>query len=293
MSTVYVVDLSNNNGQIDDIDFGAIKRAGYTCVILKASEGVGFRDPRFVVWAQRAHAVGLVVGAYHFLLPYQDAGAQAALFNSQCSAAGVPIAVRCCDAETGGGNVEAACQTFCPAAQINLLYSGAYFAHSEISQPIPGVEWWIASYGTSQRPSAPWGTEAGWQFTSSANVPGVPGQCDESVFDSSVFAAVIGSYTPEEAMGAFNLIAVKLDPARPVDHLGRHPFWGLDAKGELFAFNGARGLGPSPIKNHNDIVGWEYLPSIDALVVVADDGHAEAGEPGGYGASTFEIHPAA
>lgn len=228
--TTFVADLSNNNGQVDDIDFAQIKAAGYACVILKASEGTGYVDPRFAIWAQRAQAAGLQVGAYHFLLPWQSAGQQADLFNRVCESSRVRLVVRCCDAETSGGNVEAECQQFCPSAHCNLLYSGAYFAFSEISQPIPGVDWWIASYGTNQRPRAPWGEEAGWQFTSTGKVPGVPGDCDISIFDDAIWARLTGN-KPNDLIGRIPMAAFTNDDdarryiVRSIfnDELGREP----------------------------------------------------------------------
>lgn len=188
--TVYVLDLSNNQG---GFDAQAVKAAGYSGVILKATEGVGFVDATFRPRAQEAHAAGLVVGAYAFCHPGQNAGAQAQAFNDVVASAGVPVPIRCADIEVQEGNVDAFASAFCPAASINLLYSGAYFSE-QISTPIPGVEWWLAAYG-SQRPSPPWGVEAGWQFTDSANVPG-SGQCDESIFDDARWAELVGGLSP-------------------------------------------------------------------------------------------------
>jgi GH25 family lysozyme M1 (1,4-beta-N-acetylmuramidase) len=94
--------------------------------------------------------------------------------------------------EVNKGNVEGWTQAICPIAYINLLYSGAYFAQSELSAPIPGVDWWIASYGTSTKPRAPWGTEAGWQFTDQRDVPGISVPVDCSVFDDGVWAQLVG-----------------------------------------------------------------------------------------------------
>lgn len=212
MTTGYVADLSNNNGRLTFADFVAMKNAGYLGVILKASEGTNFKDPDFVQWAQWAQAAGLTIGGYHFGHADQNAASQATAFNAQIAAAGVPVPVRCLDMEVTGGNVEAFCQTFCPAAHINLLYSGAYFAQSEIAAPIPGVDWWIASYGTVQQPRAPWGVEAGWQFTDAGNIPGV-GRGDLSVFDTGVWAALTGGSTA---------------PSTPKVAFMHNPPWSLD-----------------------------------------------------------------
>ena len=199
MATVYVVDISNNNAPTTT-DLDAMKAAGIVGVILKATEGAGFVDPDFASVAPEVHARGMVVGAYGFLHANVSAQAQADLFNRVVANAGVPVPIRCCDAETADGNVQATVDAFCPAARINLLYSGAAFARADISQPVPGVDWWIAAYG-SARPAAPWGNEAGWQFTDASKW----GDC--SVFDSATWSTLIGATpasaapdTPEVAM---------------------------------------------------------------------------------------------
>lgn len=65
LALVHVVDLSHN----DSPDFGALKAAGVVGVILKASQGSTYSDPKFQAFYGRAIAVfghGLV-HSYHFL----------------------------------------------------------------------------------------------------------------------------------------------------------------------------------------------------------------------------------
>ena len=154
-----------------------------------------------------------------------------------------------------------------------------------VAQGVPEPIYWVAKYDND--PSIP----ASWI---AAGCVAKQYQTTRDWDANSVIDHIPGldSTTQEHAMGAFNLIAIKLDPKRPADHLGRLPYWGIDAKGETFAFNGARAL-PSPIKpgTHTDIVGWEYIASPEQLIAICDDGHAEPGEPGGYGASTFALRP--
>lgn len=56
------LDVSHYQGKID---FQKIKDEGYSFVICKASDGLGF-DSTYKANAEAARAVGLVVGAYHF-----------------------------------------------------------------------------------------------------------------------------------------------------------------------------------------------------------------------------------
>lgn len=57
------IDISAHNGAVD---FDALKAAGYEFVLLKASEGIGFKDQAFFGNYRKANKAGLKVGAYHF-----------------------------------------------------------------------------------------------------------------------------------------------------------------------------------------------------------------------------------
>lgn len=187
--TIYVSDRSNNDPPTDG-DLDAMRAGGIRGLILKATEGTGFVDPTFVDRARAARARGFDLGAYAFIHADQSAAAQATLFNSVVAAAGVHIPVRCADAETADGNVQAVVDEFCPAAAVNLLYSGAAFARADISQPVPGVLWWIAAYGQAAPPTPPWGIQAGWQFTDASQWG------DLSIFADAQWATLIGAQAP-------------------------------------------------------------------------------------------------
>jgi lysozyme len=57
-----IVDLNHAN----DIDFDKVKKAGILAIIHKASEGHGFRDPRYRDRRDTALSKGFLWGAYHF-----------------------------------------------------------------------------------------------------------------------------------------------------------------------------------------------------------------------------------
>lgn len=73
------IDVSMHNGVID---FGRVKRSGMSFVIMKASEGMSYRDPRFAVNYADARRSGLKVGAYHFFRKDVEGRAQADNFIS-------------------------------------------------------------------------------------------------------------------------------------------------------------------------------------------------------------------
>lgn len=61
-----VLDVSHYQGDRGSIDWAQVVRDGYTGVYLKATEGVGFVDPRWINFWTEAGAAGLARGAYHF-----------------------------------------------------------------------------------------------------------------------------------------------------------------------------------------------------------------------------------
>lgn len=84
--SVVLLDLSHNNN-MDPIDFGALQRAGVGGIVLKASQGTGFTDPKFNQRLAGAKAANLLVGAYHFGTG-DDLGRQVDQFCSVVAAAG-------------------------------------------------------------------------------------------------------------------------------------------------------------------------------------------------------------
>ena len=57
------IDVSQHQGSFD---WKQVPKQGHVFAFVKASEGVGFRDPQFTRNWEESAAVGLLVGAYHF-----------------------------------------------------------------------------------------------------------------------------------------------------------------------------------------------------------------------------------
>lgn len=57
------IDISAHNGAVN---FHAVRASGMEFVLVKATEGNGFKDSRFVDNVREARRAGLKVGAYHF-----------------------------------------------------------------------------------------------------------------------------------------------------------------------------------------------------------------------------------
>jgi lysozyme len=65
------------------VDWPVVQTFGLTFALIKASEGTGIVDSHFKSHWAGAKSIGLLRGAYHFFLPYQDGAAQAENFLKQ------------------------------------------------------------------------------------------------------------------------------------------------------------------------------------------------------------------
>ncbi|MCX2946703.1 glycoside hydrolase family 25 protein, partial [Lentzea sp. NEAU-D7] len=57
------IDVSSHQG---DVDWGHWWRAGKRFVYMKATEGTGYRNPKFTQQYNGSAAVGMIRGSYHF-----------------------------------------------------------------------------------------------------------------------------------------------------------------------------------------------------------------------------------
>jgi GH25 family lysozyme M1 (1,4-beta-N-acetylmuramidase) len=74
------IDVSSHQG---DVDWGHWWRAGKRFVYIKATEGTGYRNPKFTQQYNGSAAVGMIRGSYHFALPNRSDGATQARFFVQ------------------------------------------------------------------------------------------------------------------------------------------------------------------------------------------------------------------
>lgn len=83
------IDVSRYQGKID---WNAVKNDGISFAFIKASQGKSYRDKTFIGNAQAARAVGVLVGAYHYVddsaITPEDARKEAANFVSAINSAG-------------------------------------------------------------------------------------------------------------------------------------------------------------------------------------------------------------
>lgn len=147
--------------------------SGFDFVIVKATEGRTYVDPRQGQHAARARTAGLVVGFYHFLWP-GNAEQQAAWFTSQC--ASLPGDILACDWEYTGSGTRASTadkdaflrevKRLRPDHRVLLYCNTDFWLHRDTSDfAADGL--WIAHYGV---PAGQPGIRDPWlihQYTSS------------------------------------------------------------------------------------------------------------------------------
>lgn len=185
------IDISNNNGTVD---WKAVRGAGASFAIVKASEGQDYIDPNFSRAELRSiTSAHLIPGVYHFLRPRADrTGArEAAWFTEVIGHAGygkgfLPPVL---DVETTELSPSSTCTyvgSFLRLVRRNLgvkaiVYTYPGFAAENFS----GCSWlgkyrlWIANYGVSAPTiPTPWANHLMWQYTSTGHVNGVGGYVD-------------------------------------------------------------------------------------------------------------------
>jgi lysozyme len=186
-----VIDLSHWQAQVD---FAKIKSAGIAAVILKATQGAHWIDATFVQRYADATAIGLLVGAYHFL---DSSAPELQVQNLLSVADGCPVLALDAELNDLGATVTVA-QTAEAAARLQmatgnppLVYIGRYGPDGRGTGLPNGVlsrcPLWLPAYNS--RPVCPpgWSKWKLWQHTDGnvgsdvAPVEGV-GRCDRNRF---------------------------------------------------------------------------------------------------------------
>lgn len=179
------VDLSAHNG---NVDFSRMKEAGIDFVILKASEGNGFRDSRFEENYKKAVAGGLDVGAYHFFRFDVDGVEQAKNFMSTVAGKrfDLPLAI---DVEEHGNpyvfvksKVVRQLQNMIDELTANeyriMIYTNKGGYEKFIRNNFDDYPLWICSF-TLPESDLDWTI---WQYSHWGNVEGVDGDVDLNLF---------------------------------------------------------------------------------------------------------------
>lgn len=168
-----------------NVDFKKAYAAGYRIVMVKATEGTTFKDPKFTSNVKAAKKAGFKVGAYHFArftspaVARQEAQFFYKVVKGYLKYMDEPLVL---DLETNhaGSQLVASMRTF--FAELKkltghklMLYSMGVFYLNNLKGHHPGIPLWYARYA-----SKPIGVSSYylWQKSQSGKVPGISGYVD-------------------------------------------------------------------------------------------------------------------
>jgi lysozyme len=190
--TVRGIDVSSYE---TSIDWRMAKTSGVEFAIIRVSDGLQYKDPKFPTYWAGAREAGVMRGVYQFFRPTQDPIAQANLVLAAIAdrAPGdLPPAI---DVETTGGlppaEVEAKVRAWIDhvTAAIGrppIIYAGYYSWQDYTGNAnLTSSPLWHAQYTSAPCPNipTPWTRWQFWQHSSTGTVPGVLGEpTDMNVF---------------------------------------------------------------------------------------------------------------
>ncbi len=184
------IDVSHYQRQIH---WDSVEATGRSFALVKATEGVRFRDSLFPSNWENLSRVRMTRGAYHFFRPAFSAHEQFEHFQEvvQLEAGDLPPIL---DVETldGVSRVEllAGMYVWLYKAEIAygvrpIIYTNQGFYNQYLLGAFEGYPLWIARY--SRRPPKLLDDQKWlfWQYRSSGTIPGIRGFVDENVFRAS------------------------------------------------------------------------------------------------------------
>lgn len=187
------IDVSRWEGEIN---WALVASAGYRFAVIRATVGDYYTDPRFYINWNGARDAGLLVTAYHVVVPNRYAKAQTQRFfdilGDRRSDIPLVLDVERVDSVSPAGIT--ACVLECSQTiqkqdtRIPIIYTAKYFWKDNV---LPSTNWsqndlWVANYRVSS-PSLPpgWSTWKFWQYDDKGRVPGISSDTDLDWFNGS------------------------------------------------------------------------------------------------------------
>jgi GH25 family lysozyme M1 (1,4-beta-N-acetylmuramidase) len=191
------VDVSHHNGSIF---WQALKDAGYSFAVIKATQGSSLIDRNFETNFASARTAGFICGAYHFYDMGVDPDAQADNFlrNASFEPGNLPPVLDLEYASDGQQPTSNAGLVFdmgrflgrlsAATGRKPIIYADRRFATAHYSEltSLSGYPLWLADYGTAPRVPSVWNTWTLWQANPTAVIPGISGRVNLSYFNGSV-----------------------------------------------------------------------------------------------------------
>lgn len=183
------VDVAHWDGRVD---WNKVKAAGMSFAFAKATEGKKHVDHTFSTNWAGMQAAGLVLGAYHFGRPNQDAVAQAKHFYDvvKPTSGDLPLVL---DLEVPDGERPAAIWSWAQAflaeieslsGQPAIFYSYGPFWLNEMGNPKDNLNCplWEAAYISKAMVPNAWTDWTFWQYTEKGKVDGIHHHVDMNYF---------------------------------------------------------------------------------------------------------------
>jgi GH25 family lysozyme M1 (1,4-beta-N-acetylmuramidase) len=228
------------------IDWNAVRGAGVSFVINKATEGSSLVDPWFSIDHAGAGAAGLYRSAYHYArptLPVGNAAADARFFVSVAGILGgthdLPPVL---DLEASGGlgpaDLAAWTATWLNTVQSltgrrPIIYTGYNFWHTYMANTsqFASSPLWYARYNTDTEPGplfGGWSAWTIWQWSDSGQIAGIPGG---AAVDLDKFG---GSYAQLAALAGTGRPAPETGPVTSRNADGRLEVFTVGSTGSVF-----------------------------------------------------------
>ncbi len=191
------IDVSHHNGIIN---WTKVKQAepAISFAYLKATQGVGHRDPAVVTNANGVNGAGIRFGYYHFASlntivdVAKDASSEADWFVATIKTLPAPSLMPVLDIETNEKQLNTQQVQLWISAFLKrmnelgyeniLLYSYKPFFDDNLpaNHPFSTIPLWLAQYRNVAAPSLPhgWTNYTVWQYTAKGKVNGINGDCD-------------------------------------------------------------------------------------------------------------------
>lgn len=195
------IDISVHNGTID---FNSVKTSGIEAIIIKATEGVNFKDSRLEEHYNGAKEKGMKIGFYHFMSEKTDPAQQVVDFWNSIKNKVFDI-YPVLDIEVNNYKRTASQITDRCLAFLNkfkeisgydcIIYTGGYFGRDNLDGRIKSYKAWIAHYGVSKPMETGFTKVVGHQYSECGRVSGISGSCDLDNFTDEILIKQRSNYS--------------------------------------------------------------------------------------------------
>ncbi len=176
-----------------NINFEDVKADGIEMVYIKASEGIDFIDSNFEINYEKAKAVGLKIGFYHYVTARSATQAVQEAYHfvevTEGKTCEGKLAMDFEDlSELSVEEINNISLAFLNAVERYsnkkaVLYSDAYNASNVFGSELAKFPLWLAEYGVDEPDlNNPWKEYSGWQYTDEGRVSGIVSYVDRDYF---------------------------------------------------------------------------------------------------------------